>query len=111
MLKHSAKLGFMYLGGKGIQRDNTEAAAWFRKAAEQGVAPSQMALGYLHENGLGVPKDEMQAYMWYSLAADGGMAEANAMLNALAKRMRPSDVSEAKQLMRDWIATHKRLSE
>ena len=31
-------LGLMYMTGHGVQQDDTAAALWFRKAAEQGYA-------------------------------------------------------------------------
>ena len=32
------KLGWMYEGGQGVSSNDKQAVAWFRKAAEQGVA-------------------------------------------------------------------------
>ena len=34
-------LGLMYKSGKGLTEDKVEAAKWFRKAAEQGLAEAQ----------------------------------------------------------------------
>ena len=46
-----------------------EAAKWFRRAAEQGLANSQNKLGLMYEQGEGVPRDYVLAYVWFSLAA------------------------------------------
>ena len=35
------KLGVMYMNGHGVQQDYAEAATWFGRAAEQGVAQAQ----------------------------------------------------------------------
>ncbi|MEK7696868.1 MAG: sel1 repeat family protein, partial [Pseudomonadota bacterium] len=64
-------LGFMHLQGECAGKDEAEAAKWFRLAAEQGLAGSQMTLGMLYEQGLGVPKDEAEAKKWYQRADSG----------------------------------------
>lgn len=38
-------LGKMYLEGNGVPQDDSEAAKWFRKAAEQGNSKAQKVLG------------------------------------------------------------------
>jgi TPR repeat protein len=43
----------------------TQAAFWYRKAAEQGNSVAQDALGDLYYNGQGVPQDYAQAALWY----------------------------------------------
>ncbi len=45
-------LGFMYQEGQGSERgDDAEAAAWYRKAAEQDLADAQFNLGLMYEGG------------------------------------------------------------
>jgi hypothetical protein len=44
------------------------AVEWFRRAAEQGLAGSQMTLGMLYEQGIGVEKNETEAKKWYEMA-------------------------------------------
>jgi uncharacterized protein len=41
-------LGLMYVNGHGVQRDDSAAALWFRKAAEQGYALAQSNLGTMY---------------------------------------------------------------
>ena len=43
----SNNLGVMYLTGKGVPQDYTEAAKWFRMAAEQGDGRAQFNLGWM----------------------------------------------------------------
>src|SRR4051794_35282008 len=50
-------------------RDPSQAAEWFRKAAEQGNPRAQNSLGVLYHGGHGVPKDFDQAFGWYKKAA------------------------------------------
>ena len=62
----------VYAHGRGVPQDDSEAAKWFRLAAEQGVADAQSNLGIVYANGLGVPQDDSEAAKWYRLAAEGG---------------------------------------
>jgi len=57
-----------------VPRDYSEAAIWFRKAAEKGHQGSQVALGRLYAQGLGVEKDNDQALFWLRKAAAQGGA-------------------------------------
>ena len=43
------QLGNMYGSGQGVSKDYVEAAKWYRKAAEQGVAKAQLGLGVMYD--------------------------------------------------------------
>ena len=45
--KQQFEMGAKYYTGKGVPKDSTEAAKWFRKAADQGEAVTQQALDRL----------------------------------------------------------------
>lgn len=47
----------------------SEAARWFRLAADQGDANAQFALGGMYQGGRGVQQDNLMAYQWFSQAA------------------------------------------
>jgi hypothetical protein len=51
----------MYLNGRGLDKNEHEAASWFQKAADQGLAESQYNLGRLYHRGAGVEKDDRLA--------------------------------------------------
>ena len=57
-----------------MSKDYSQAVHWYRKAAEQGVAPAMFNVGVCHENGRGVPQDYCQALQWYRKAAEQGHA-------------------------------------
>jgi uncharacterized protein len=59
----------------------TEAAAGFRRAAEQGHAESQYVLSTMYDEGEGVPQDGGQAAYWERKAADQGHVYAQANLS------------------------------
>jgi TPR repeat protein len=75
----------------------TQAAFWYRKAAEQGNSDAQYLLGYFYLNGRGVPRDYTQAVLWYRKAAEQGDADAQEALGDLYNNGRgvPRDYAEA----------------
>ena len=67
-------IGKLYLiGGTGVRRNSSKAAAWFADAANSGVDKAQyeLAISYLH--GRGVTRDEVAARTWLKRAAEQGM--------------------------------------
>jgi TPR repeat protein len=61
-------LGEIY-ADPGSTQDVSKAAAWFRKAADQGYAPAQAMLGGTYAMGGGVAPDPAQAAAWFGKAA------------------------------------------
>jgi len=57
--------------GDGVPEDDTKAAHWYRKAAEQGDEHAQFKLGFLYAKGECVPEDDVQAYAWFSITERG----------------------------------------
>ncbi len=62
----------MYYNGLGVKENIAEAAAWFRKAAEQGNCEAQFRTGHMYYHGVGVKKDQAEALIWFSKAAKNG---------------------------------------
>lgn len=77
------EVGSRYYAGRGVPRDDAEAARWIRTAAEQGYAPAQYNLGLLHFRNRGVPGTDAEAARWYAAAARQGYAPAQAGLGYL----------------------------
>jgi len=69
-------LGWRYNNGEGIATNYTEAAKWYRKAANQNFAPAQSDLGVCYLDGRGVAQDYAEAVKWFHKAADKGLANA-----------------------------------
>lgn len=66
-------LGLMYGDGLGgVQKDETQAAAWIQKAVDQRLVGAMNSLGYIYELGIGLPKDTVACVAWYRKAADMG---------------------------------------
>ena len=62
-------LAGMYLQGRVVGKNLTEAARWYGTAANQGSAQAQSALGVLFLTGQGVEKDIGKALEWLEKAA------------------------------------------
>jgi TPR repeat protein len=73
-----ARLGNLYHNGIELPHDDAQAAAWYRKAADQGNAIAQTSLGDQYYYGQGVPQDYDQSLAWYRKAADQGSIEGQA---------------------------------
>ena len=69
-------LGLLHERGEHVPRSQTEATAWFRKAAEQGWRDAQLALATQYFLGRGAPRDYAEAARWYERAAEQGDAGA-----------------------------------
>ena len=64
--------GLDALSGAGPSRSDRDAVENFRRSAELGYAPSQVALGYLLEAGTSVTGSQTEAIDWYRKAAQQG---------------------------------------
>jgi TPR repeat protein len=78
-----ALIGDAYYYGHGVSRDYTEAARWYRRAAENSNAMAQSTLGDIYYYGRGVPQDFLEAAQWWQLAADQGVAVAQLNLGVM----------------------------
>lgn len=91
------KRAWMYLNGIGVAQSDSEAAKWYRKAADQDDAAAQFNLGNMYENGRGVSQNYNEAVSWYVRAADQSDARAQASLGRMYENGQgvPKDACEA----------------
>jgi TPR repeat protein len=83
-LEAQAKLGAMYLDGKGVKQDYTTAMRWLKQAATEGdVAAAESDIGRIYYNGVGVKRDYGEAARWFQKAAEQGYADAQIGLGTL----------------------------
>ncbi len=64
-------VGDMYLNGTGVERNDVEAAKWFRLSAEQGNVAAMKAMGRLYVQGRGIEQDLREATHWFRRANAG----------------------------------------
>ena len=76
-------LGLIFENGSGVKQNFSQAADWYRKAADQGFVDAEINLGAMYEHGHGVKQDYSQAVQWYRKAADQGCTEAKQRLKLL----------------------------
>ena len=69
-------LGMLHLSGRLGDKNPTEAAKWFERAAEQGAANAQFNLGVLYLRGEGVAQNDKLAFFWYQSAAEQNFPQA-----------------------------------
>jgi uncharacterized protein len=65
-------LGIMYLEGKGVPQNTSEALRFLSLSAAAGSSPGQNNLGGLYRDGKGVPRDYVKAAQWFSASAAQG---------------------------------------
>ena len=70
------EIAVRYGEGRGVPRNERQAAYWLELAAKQGLAPAQFRLGGYYEKGIGVKKDLAAARDLYLAAAAKGNAKA-----------------------------------
>ncbi len=109
-------LGCLYSAGHGVEKDNVQAAAWWRKAAEQGHAWAQNNLGMRYHWGVGVPQSDSEAYYWFDLSVpraeqldsseDVIRADAAIWRERKASHLTHEELSQAQARARKWFAEH-----
>ena len=98
-------------GGKGFPRDMTQAAAWYRKAADQGDPGAQGTLGMLYAVGQGVERSDVEAYYWLDLAAavEGpNQAQYAANRQVVGTRITADELADVEDRVAKWKAAHPR---
>ena len=95
------RLGVMFDKGESVVQNHQEAVKYYRLAAAQGHANAQASLGMMYGQGQGILKDDVRAYMWLDLAASRGNSLAEHGRNLLAKKMSPSQITEAQGMADD----------
>jgi TPR repeat protein len=65
-------LGIMYLDGKGVPQNTSEAVRYLSLSAAAGSSLGQNNLGGLYRDGKGVPRDYGKAAQWFAASAAQG---------------------------------------
>jgi TPR repeat protein len=93
--------------GRGVTRDDAEAAQWYRKSADAGHVRAMARVGQVYELGRGgITRDYAESVRWYRRGADGGDGRAMAELGLMHVRGLgglPKDDVEAARLFRAGV--------
>jgi uncharacterized protein len=65
-------IGILYLDGKGVPRNVSEAVRYLSLSAAAGSSLGQNNLGGLYREGKGVPRDYTRAAQWFTASASQG---------------------------------------
>ena len=100
-------VGYMVSNGRGVEKDLSAAAIWYRRAADQNHEIAQLRLGLMLRDGDGVEKDLVGAHMWLSLAAAQGHVEAKLTRAEVAEGLSAGEITRSEALLSDWLEEHK----
>lgn len=96
-------IGVMYAMGLGVEQDHRRAFEWYMRSSMKGHPGAQSGVGWYYELGLGMPApDLVRAYMWYVLSAIGGDPDAAISQEEVIKKMTPTQIEEAHELIDDY---------
>ena len=79
-MQAQSDLANRYYLGEGISQDIKQAALWYEKLANNGVAEAQLTLGLIYIRGEGIAQDNTQALHWLNLAAEQRLPMAQYLL-------------------------------
>ncbi|WP_326518605.1 tetratricopeptide repeat protein [Acinetobacter sp. CAAS 2-6] len=65
-------LATRYQQGREIAKDDKQAFAWFKLAADQGLSAAQLNVGRMYADGIGTQKNETLARKYFEKAASNG---------------------------------------
>jgi len=99
---HGDPFGEYLLGKVKLERqDYPNAAAWFGKAAQQGLPQAQAQLATLLRDGQGVAQDKFEAYVWMLVSNDAGNRRIGSDLQTLEAELGTNRVEQAKTKARE----------
>ena len=74
------ELGYSYLFGEGLEKDEQTGFKWLLESAKQGISDAQYYVGWCYFNGVGVSKDAQLGFLWSLKAAEQGHADAQCIV-------------------------------
>ena len=77
------QIGRAYQSGTGVEKNDKEAALWYRRSADRGNASAQYELGIMLLYGWGEPQNIREGVAYLTKAAQNGNATAPMMLGEL----------------------------
>ncbi len=100
--KAELELSKAYFEGRDVPKDEGQGLAFLERAAKHGLPRAQFLMGehtYAHGSS---SADYVNAYMWYALARQRGYKGSDKMLQELASKMSPEQLSDARTRVENW---------
>lgn len=94
-------IGYLYLIGEGVDKDEKKALEWMTKSAKQGNDGAQYYLGLMYVNGTGTQKNEIKAFEWMTKSAEQGNELAQECLGCFYLEGRGTSMDETKAF--EWM--------
>lgn len=98
------QVGVIYERGIGRDANQTQAAQWFEKSAEQGHVDAQYNIAIMYAAGRGVDTDEGKAMMWLAKAAKQKDKEARKLLNDIIDGKLDKKTSDSENNYHDAVS-------
>ena len=95
--------------GRGVPQNYTEAAIWYRRAAEQGRQPRAIFSSVCSTTkGFGVPRDVVEASKWLNLSTAAapapGAGRRNARIrDAVTTKMTRGEIAQSRARALEWV--------
>jgi uncharacterized protein len=97
------QIGLMLQQGKGgVTQDPKKAAAWFRRAAEQGNRQAQYDLAVMLLQDRTLPGGYTAAYFWLCVLGRGGDEEVVSLRDQLAQMLPPEQAAPLQRKAENW---------
>jgi len=102
-------------------KDASQAAMWYRKAADQGNSLAQYKLAALYVHGAGVKQDYTEAYFWFTLSrkveVKPGLLDKDIKaivhnfskdrdLEVVVQKLTPEQKATVEKRVMDWLKVH-----
>lgn len=97
------ELAEAYRTGTNVPENFTEAARWYRAAAELGLADAQNNLGAMLLSGSGIAKNPKDAVLWYRKAAE--QSQMHAQFNLGMLYLAGNGVAQSDEQAARWLHT------
>ena len=97
--------------GRGVERDMTKAAEWYRKAADQGDPGAQGTLAMLFSSARACPRATTDAYFWFDLAASADTPGRDRYIQNrqnVGTRITVNELAAVQERLKKWKAAHPR---
>jgi hypothetical protein len=98
-------MGVMYDMGHGVPKNDVQAAAWYRKAADKGMGNAMINLVALIAGHARSPADLVPAYMWLVIAQNHDPSVASDVeqdMNRMMSLMSRRQIAQAENMARYW---------
>jgi len=103
-------LGQMYREGEGVRENDSVAASWFKKSADDAadyleVEAAVTQLAYLYRD-TELSRNHLEAYKWLVIIGSSLDPPYYEDANRAAKHLTKSQIAQGQRMARDWKSTH-----